>query len=599
MKTRIQWKLMVSYLALVVLIGVVIYLYLGHSLKTHLTAEIRDNLVNEARLVKIMAAKEIRVMDRDGFSLARTAGREIKARVSIINDKGTVVGDSELSVTGVRALENHAGRPEIRQALAGEIGTSIRYSSTFGTDMLYVAIPFHTESAGGGVVRLALPLSSLEKAVSGMHAMLGAALALAVFFSLLLSYLFSSFISRPLRSIASMASRIGRGDFSCRIPVAGRDEIGELASVMNDMAGKIESQLERISAEKNRLDTILRGMGEGVIVTDENGILTVSNPAFRSIFALEGYEEGKSLIEITRHPEMCNTLRRVLQTREDIVEETVLRLPEEKQILVHWVPLIEDGILIGAVAVFHDISELKALERIRKDFVANVSHELRTPVAVIKGYAETLLCEGSALTPEKTAQFVGIIHNHSERLANLITDLLTLSRTESGVLSMEPMPTNIESAVNRAVRLLDQKWSVKGIDVTIDDSLGDMPVILADQVKLEQVLVNLLDNAIKFTPANGSITISASDIGTHVKVDVNDTGCGIPPQDLQRIFERFYRVDTARSRELGGTGLGLSIVKHIVQAHGGTVSVESTPGKGSTFSFTLRKPDASASTKEP
>ena len=586
---KIQWKLMLSYLALVMLIGLVVYGYLSHSLKEHLTAEIRDSLVNEARLVRIMASREIRQPERDGLILARTAGREIKARVSVISDRGVVVGDSELTDAGVRALDNHANRPEVRQAMSGETGTSLRYSSTLGTDMLYVAMPFRTVSDEGGVVRLALPLSSLDKAIYGMRTMLVAALALAVFCSLLLSYLFSSITSRPLRTMAAMASRIGKGDFSCHIPVAGRDEVGELASVMNDMAEKIESQLERISAEKNRLDTILSGMGEGVIVTDDNGVLTLSNPAFRGIFGMGEHEEGKSLIEITRHAAMCSTLRRVLQTREDIVEEIELGGAEEKHILVHWVPLVEGGALIGAVAVFHDISELKALERIRKDFVANVSHELRTPVSVIKGYAETLLSEGDSLTPEKTAQFAGIIHNHAERLANLINDLLALSRIESGTMPMEPTPVSVEAAVSRAVRLLERKWSDKGITLTIEDTLSGMPTVLADQQRLEQVLVNLLDNAIKFTSFEGRINISAADLETHVRIDVTDTGCGVPPKDLQRIFERFYRVDTARSRELGGTGLGLAIVKHIVQAHGGSVTVESTPGKGSTFSFTLKK----------
>ncbi len=596
MKTKIQWKLMVSYLAVVVLVGLVIYGYLGHSLKVHLTDETRDNLVNEARLVRIMATKEIQVMERDGFSLARTSGREIKARVSILNNKGIVVGDSELSTSGIRSLENHSNRPEIRQAMAGEIGTSVRYSSTLGTDMLYVAMPFRTESAGGGVIRLALPLASLEKAISGMHAMLWAALAFAVLFSLLLSYLFSSFISRPLRTMSAMASRIGKGDFSCRIPVTSRDEIGELGTVMNEMARKMGSQLEQISAEKTRLDTILKGMGEGVIVTDENGVITLSNPAFHHLFAVQVQEQGTSLFEITRQPGMFDTLRKVLHTREDVVEEITLGGQEDKNILVHWVPLVEEGTLLGAVAVFHDISDLKALERIRKDFVANVSHELRTPVSVIKGYAETMLSEGSSLTPDKTTHFAAIIHNHAERLADLISDLLTLSRIESGALPMEPLPTSIESAVNRAVRLLDQKWSDKDIRVVSDDTLGTAPMVLADQQRLEQVLVNLLENAIKFTPAGGAITIAATDIGTHVRISVNDTGCGIPAKDLQRIFERFYRVDTARSRELGGTGLGLAIVKHIVQAHGGSVAVESTPGKGSTFSFTLRKTDAPAGT---
>jgi two-component system phosphate regulon sensor histidine kinase PhoR len=208
---------------------------------------------------------------------------------------------------------------------------------------------------------------------------------------------------------------------------------------------------------------------------------------------------------------------------------------------------------------------------------------------VIKGFAETILNEGSALTPEKNNQFIGIIHNHAERLANLINDLLTLSRMESGAMELEPLPVSIESTVTRAFRLLEEKALDKGITLIASSSLRDAPTVLADPSKLDQVLINLLDNGLKFSPAGGSITVSAAPLGDQVRVDVTDTGVGIPPQDLHRIFERFYRVDTARSRELGGTGLGLSIVKHIVQAHGGTVSVDSVPGKGSTFSFTLKK----------
>jgi len=589
MKTRIQWKLMVSYLTLVILIGCVFYGYLNHSLKKRLTEETRDNLLNEARLVRVMSAREIREMERDAPILARTAGREIKARISVISTKGVVVADSELSDAETRKLENHAGRPEFRQALESGTGIALRYSSTLGTNMLYVALPFRTESGDGGVIRLSLPLSSLDSAVADMHTILVAALILAVFCSLLLSYLFSSITSRPLRTMASVAARIGKGDFSCRIPVDSRDEVGELATVMNEMAGKIEEQLGRISAERNRLDTILSSMGEGVIVTDGEGKVTLANPAFRSLFSLEGEVEGRSLIEITRQPSMLNALRKVLRTRDEILEEISVQVPEEKHMLTHWVPLVEEQLLIGAVAVFHDITDLKALEKIRKDFVANVSHELRTPVSVIKGYAETLLSEGRALPQEKAALFTGIIYSHAERLANLISDLLTLSRIESGALTLEPVPLRIDAAVGAAVRLLEPKAQAKGIRIISTESLENMPAVLADPGKLEQVLVNLLENAVKFSTDHGTIILSAEDLGAQVRIDVTDTGIGIPPQDLQRIFERFYRVDTARSRDLGGTGLGLSIVKHIVQAHGGAVSVDSAPGKGSTFSFTLRK----------
>lgn len=589
MKVKIQWKLMASYLALVMLIGAVLFGYLNRTLERNLTSEVTENLLNEARLVRVMAVREVADMKRDARTLAGTAGREIRARVSIIALDGRVMGDSELTDEELRVLENHAGRPEFRQALRSGTGISTRYSSTLGTNMLYVAMPFQARNHVGGVIRLALPLSRIESAMSSLRTILGAALMLAVLCSLFLSYFLSSITTRPLRTMAAAASRIGRGEFGSRIHVTSRDEIGELATVMNEMAGKIEDQLERISSEKNRLDTILRGMGEGVIVTDASGSVTLVNPAFRALFSRDREIEGKSLIEITRQPALINALKKVLETREEIVEEIVVLIPGEKYLLTHWVPLMEESTLLGAVAVFHDISDLKTLEKIRRDFVANVSHELRTPVSVIKGYAETLLSEGRTLPPEQGARFIEIIHSHAERLGNLISDLLTLSSIESGGIMLEPVPTSLDAAINRAVHLLEDRVCDKKVSVAVSECLTGMPQVLADPGKLEQVLINLLDNAVKFTNEKGTVTVSAEDLGEQVRVDVRDTGIGIPAAALPRIFERFYRVDTARSREMGGTGLGLSIVKHIVQAHGGSVSVESEPGQGSTFSFTLKK----------
>jgi len=589
MRIKIQWKLMASYLALVILIGTILFGYLSHTLKNNLDSEIRDNLFNETRLVRVMSSKEIADMNRDAPALARTVGKEIKARVSIINMDGKVTGDSELTDVELRKLENHANRPEFIQAMEHGQGVATRFSATLGTNMIYTALPFQTTSGQRGVIRLALPLSRVDAAMTSLGTILGASLILAIICSLLLSYLLSFITSRPLRSMAAAAALIGKGEFGSRIPISSRDEIGELAEVLNEMAEKTESQLERLSAEKNRLDTILRGMGEGVIVTNDAGIVTLANPAFRALFSLDQSCIGKALIEIARQPSLNNALKKVLDSREELLEEMVMLVPEEKHMLTHWVPLMEDTTLIGAVAVFHDITDLKILEKIRKDFVANVSHELRTPVSVIKGYAETILTEGSNLPAEKLVQFTEIIHSHAERLAHLISDLLTLSRIESGAIPLEPVPVSVLSAVNRVTHLLEQKARDKEITLDKAESLVTMPNIQADPDKLEQILINLLDNAIKFTPAGGRVTVDASDLGDGVRIEVKDTGFGIPPKDISRIFERFYRVDTARSRELGGTGLGLAIVKHIVQAHGGSVAVESIPGKGSTFSFTMRK----------
>lgn len=589
MRIKIQWKLMASYLALVILIGTVLYGYLNHTLRNNLDTEIRENLFNETRLVKIMSTKEIADLDRDAPTLARIVGKEIKARVSVIRSDGKVAGDSELTDVELGKLENHASRPEFVQAMKNGQGVATRFSATLGTNMIYTALPFHTTSGQPGVIRLALPLSRVDAAMTSLGTILGASLFLAVICSLLLSYILSSITSRPLRSMAAAAARIGKGEFGSRIPISSSDEIGELAEVLNDMAEKTESQLERISAEKNRLDTILRGMGEGVIVTNDSGIVTLANPAFLSLFSLDQSCIGKALIEIARQPSLNNALKKVLTSREELLEEMIMLVPEEKNILTHWVPLLEESKLIGTVAVFHDITDLKMLEKIRKDFVANVSHELRTPVSVIKGYAETILSEGQNLPAEKLAQFVEVIHSHAERLAHLISDLLTLSRIESGAVPLEPVPVSILAAVNRVTHLLDQKALSKEIVLAKTAALASLSDIQADPDKLEQILINLLDNAIKFTPAGGTVTVDATDLDDRVRIDVKDTGIGIPSKDIPRIFERFYRVDTARSRELGGTGLGLSIVKHIVQAHGGSVAVESAPGKGSTFSFTMRK----------
>jgi len=299
--------------------------------------------------------------------------------------------------------------------------------------------------------------------------------------------------------------------------------------------------------------------------------------------------EGKPLMDITRHPSLNEAFRKLIETKTECAEEFILPMNGGKTVQTHWVPLLEKEVLLGVVAVFHDISDLKRLEKIRRDFVANVSHELRTPVTVIKGYAETLLDGVLSTDPEKAAVFLEKIHRHAGRLASLIGDLLILSELESGVTTPEAAPVAIGPVIDHVCTLLEEKALSKNISI-IQPGSGETGEVLADRAKLEQVLVNLLDNAIKYTQDNGTITISSAETEGMLTIAVSDTGIGIPDNDLPRIFERFYRVDAARSREQGGTGLGLAIVKHILQLYGGSISVESRPGKGSTFSFTLKKP---------
>ena len=588
MKLRIRWKLMISFLLVVLVMGGTLYFYLSHTLEKYMVAETRAGLLSEAKLARLTADREIGDRRSTAQDLAMSLARESRARVTLISARGEVLGDSDVTPGALKELENHLDRPEVQQALKNGQGSSIRYSSTLQTSMLYVALPLHVIAGEGGFLRLALPLSTLKQTKSSLNAILGISLALAMLVSLALSYILSNVTSQSLRTMAAIAARIGKGDFGKRIPIQGSDEVGELAAVMNDMSVRIESQLLSLSAEKKRLDTILSGMGEGVMVTDATGVITLINPAFRALFSILEEVEGKPLIEITRHPALFDAFKMVMETLDERLEEITLQLDREKTLLTHWVPLLENGRVQGIVAVFHDISDLKRLEKIRRDFVANVSHELRTPVSVIKGYAETLLAGALETDPEQAGRFVEIIHNHSERLATLIGDLLALSALESGDLALDLAPISIASAARHACTLLEPKASGKGISIALN-GVEEAPPVLADFGRVEQVLINLLDNAIKYTPETGSVKISAHDAGDMIKITVTDTGTGIPAKDIPRIFERFYRVDSARSRDLGGTGLGLSIVKHIVQLHGGDVSAESTPGNGSTFTFTLKK----------
>ncbi|GLI40021.1 cell wall metabolism sensor histidine kinase WalK [Geobacter hydrogenophilus] len=588
MRFTIQWKLMASYLLLVLFIGGVFFAYLSHTLNRHLTAEIRQNLATEARLTRMIAHRDIGRMRDDAPAVAAAISRETRARVTIILAGGEVVGDSEIAPGQLKELENHLNRPEVQQALKSGSGESIRYSATIKTPMLYVAVPLRTAAGEEGVVRLSLPLTALEKAEGSIRTLLGASLAVSLLVALVLSYILSRVTSRSLRTITALAKQIGKGNYSRRIPVPTRDEVGELARVMNDMAARIEQQLERTSAEKKRLDTILRGMGEGLMVTDANGLITLVNPAFLDLFSLNENVEGRHIIEIARHPALNDAFKAIVASSDERIEKMTLGLGVEKHVLTHWVPLVDNGELQGVVAVFHDITDLTRLENIRRDFVANVSHELRTPVTVIKGYAEALIDGTMETDPERARKFVGIILSHSERLAALIGDLLTLSQLEAGNMNLEKATVRPDLVAKHALELLEPKAVRKGI--AIDSSrIAGAPPVLADPGRLEQVLVNLIDNAIKYTPEGGSISFTVSGEEKMVRIGVKDTGVGIPPKDLPRIFERFYRVDTARSRDEGGTGLGLSIVKHIIQLHGGTVGVESEPGKGSEFWFTLKK----------
>jgi len=578
-------KLVLSYLFLIALITGSFYLYFNHTLRKEMIEESQANLISQTQLARLLVISNNQVTSPQ--QLAESIGTVTKARVTLIAPNGTVVGDSEVGQTQLAQMENHLQRPEVQEALKNGHGTSLRYSETIRISMLYSAMTYGSGSTGG-IIRLALPLEYLTSARDALHGVVGGATVVTILVALLFSYLFSNLTSKPLRDMADAAARIGHGVSKVKIPVTSNDEIGMLATVLNDMSERIEVQVLRLSADKQRLDTILRSMGEGVMVADPDGTISLVNPAFRRLFSISGEVEGKSLVEISRHPALLDAFNDLKPDVNELVREIAIPI-NDCILFTHWVPLHVDGIRQGVVAVFHDISDLKKAENMRRDFVANVSHELRTPVTIIKGYAETLLDGTLESNPSSAKRFVEIIHNHSERLTNLVNDILTLSSLESKEALLELNPMDISGTIAKACMLLQERATQKNITIINESTGGSLPRILADQGRLEQVMVNLLENAIKYTLEGGAVRLFTEDVGEFVRVSVADTGIGIPYKDLPRIFERFYRVDEARTREQGGTGLGLAIVKHIVQLHGGTVSVSSETGRGSMFSFTVKK----------
>lgn len=587
MRIKIYWKLTFIFCSIIILILTAAYFYLNTNLKIYVDARLQDSLKKDLLLNKNLLENELsrKITFADADDLADRIGYSLGIRVTIINPEGIVIGDSEVSKEGLQRLENHITRTEIQDAIGKGFGKSRRFSVSIRKDMLYMAAPLEKGKLIG-ILRLAIPLSDIELIESKMIKTISVTIIFAILVMLIASFFVSVMISRPLYEMSAIAKRLANGDFSRKAIVYSNDETGDLAKALNYMADEIGAKVKNLSSEKAKLEAILSSMFEGIMLTNENGEILLANPSVRKLFLIDSPPEGKRPLEVMRNNTIQNIVERVLhENREVITQEVVIDVPEQKKIMINGVPIIKDNIIEGAVFVFHDITELKRLEEIRKDFVANVSHELRTPISSIKGYAETLL-DDKVEDKNTVKEFLNIIYQDSDRLANLIDDLLDLSKIESGKMKMEFEPLDILPIAKRCVNVLEKSAKEKSLVIELNVQ-ADLPRVLADHKRLAQVFLNLLDNAVKYTPSGGSIILGASSRENVVQVDITDTGIGIPEKDLPRIFERFYRVDKAHSRELGGTGLGLSIVKHIVGAHAGQVWVRSTPDKGSTFSFTI------------
>ncbi len=511
--------------------------------------------------------------------------RGVAGRITVVARDGRVLGDSQRSGKDLLAMENHALRPEIEEALAGGEGVSTRTSSTVHEPLLYRARLLR-DAAGRpvGAVRLAFSKAGVEaERRLAAHALL-AALGLSLLVALALAAYISRRLARPIDQLRRSAEEMSRGDLGRQVRVRTGDELEELAGALNRMSSELARQRAEIVAEKQQLLGVLEGMVEGVLVTDRTGRIVQTNEALQQMFGLSRPPVGRTALEALRNPPLEEILERALRGHERA--EGVVRLshPTERHLEVEVAPLGRNGDARGVVAVFHDVTRLKKLEAVRRDFAANVSHEIRTPVTAIRGYAETL--RGTTDSPEERARFAEIIMRHADRLTDLVDDLLALSSLESEGYSPQLARVASEDLLVAVQEVFQPRAAEKGIALEVGLAPPDLALV-ADRKLLDQVLANLVDNAIKYTEVGGRVSVQAAREGEQVVFRVADTGAGIPAPDLDRVFERFFRVDRARSRKLGGTGLGLAIVKHIVLLHGGEVRVKSRVGEGSEFAVVL------------
>jgi two-component system, OmpR family, phosphate regulon sensor histidine kinase PhoR len=586
---RILVKLTLTLVGFVAVSVFVAGLYLGRALDRFAVTSLEARLVTAGRLLHDEARTLLgRGADAETIGgFVRRAARPTESRVTLIAPDGTVLGDSEIAPAELGRLDNHRDRPEVRVALAGGVGRDLRASASVGAALMYVALPVRDADRVVGVVRLALPLLAVTSSYDEINRVMlaGGLVALAVAFGI--GVFVAGRVTRPVVEMQEIARQMSEGHFAVRAPVRSEDELGALGRALNVMVLRLREQIANIEAERAKATAILDGMVEGVVAVDGQECILLMNERARTMFGVgSGRGDGKPFLEVIRNADLHEIFRSSRTAGGVRHQELRLTHPAGRILRVTAVPLRLAGEEPGLVMVSDDVTELRRLEHVRTEFIANVSHELRTPLTAIQGYLETLL--GGALDePEHARRFVEIALRHTERLGRLLNDLTDLSNIELGKVSLRLAPTAVRPLVDSVLELVSGKARDGG--VALHAEVSETITVLADHDRLLQILINLADNAVKYTPAGGAVTLRAhATPAGPVELSVSDTGIGIPRADLPRITERFYRVDKARSRELGGTGLGLAIVKHLVLAHGGDLAIESEEGRGTTVRVLLR-----------
>jgi two-component system phosphate regulon sensor histidine kinase PhoR len=573
-KRNLFLKILFSYMVVVCLSFFVLDLLIKDEIKKVMTAKIEAELLTYAELIDLSSAQK---MSEQLKQIARISG----ARVTLVDAQGKVFADSEKDVA---SLENHFSRPEVQEARMRGKGKSIRFSQTIGVDTLYVAITMKSKSQITGYVRLARPLHDVQNAIEQVYQSIFLAMMVAAVIALFIALFFSYRLAAPIRALERFTERLRKGDPVETVFLETSDETKKLADNINYLVDELRSQIRQASEEKSKLMTAFTSMTEGVLILDAEDKIEFINSALSNMLSEQyGDISGKTLMAAFRDVDLQKAFLKFKETHAIVSEEVNLGSIEQVTLNVSISSVYDYPGEEKVMLVFHDVTRLKKLEKIRVDFVANVTHEIRTPLTAIIGYLETIQAEATT-SNEDMKKFIAISLKQAGRLNRLVEDLLVISKIELGEIKCNFEEVSIRDAFEGAIPLIEAKAGIKKINIH-NNVQENLLCVWADRDRLTQILVNILDNAVKFTPESGSVFIEAGQKDNYAVLTITDTGIGVPKEQVQRLGERFYRVDRSRSRDLGGTGLGLSIVKHLMLAHGGKMEIESQLGRGTKVSL--------------
>jgi len=580
------WQLFLPFLTIIIISLIAVTVYFTTSLRSFHIKQLTVSLESSTALLKTPITRYLLDENFNAVdSLAKFMGDKTSTRFTVVLPDGTVVGDSE---ENPEQMEKHDTRPEIAVALNGKTGSAIRYSNTLQIDLLYVASPIYSDNQLLAIVRAAVPVTSIDETLDDVFIRIALGGFIVALLAAMVSLYVSRRISRPLEELKAGAEHFASGDFSHILPAPETEEVKGLSDAMNQMASQLDDRIKTIDRQRNEQQAVLASMTEGVLAIDTSEKIISINKAAERLFRIESKNIiGKNVLEVVRNADLLKLIDNALKATQTIESEITLDTNGERYLQAHGTPLRDSrDQRIGVLIVLNDLTRIRRLESMRKDFVANVSHELKTPITSIIGFVETLK-EGAVEHPEDARKFLDIIARQSDRLNAIVDDILSLSRIEEGSDKGEILfeERNINNVVKSAIQACELKASEKSIKIDID-CRADITHPINGQL-IEQAIVNLIDNAVKYSDNGNPILVFCDRKDHEIIIGVRDNGTGIKREHLPRLFERFYRVDKARSRKIGGTGLGLAIVKHIALAHNGTVSVESTLGQGSTFTIHL------------